>query len=93
MGFAGIALLYHSNFDPSGCAFALSSGKRKLRSLFWRVRAEFQRQLKINAGFSSSSHLHPLHHHTKKKKRRLSFNYDPFSYSLNFDDGDFGFLC
>ncbi|KAI5581176.1 hypothetical protein POPTR_007G000801v4 [Populus trichocarpa] len=51
-------------------------GKRKLRSLFWRVRAEIRRQVK-----------------SSKSKQRLSFNYDPFSYALNFDDGNFGFFC
>ena len=52
------------------------SGKRKLRSLFWRVRAEIRRQVK-----------------NSKSKQRLSFHYDPFSYALNFDDGNFGFFC
>ncbi|KAL9378767.1 hypothetical protein Peur_030102 [Populus x canadensis] len=47
-------------------------GKRKLRSLFWRIRAEIRRQVK-----------------SSKSKQRLSFNYDPFSYALNFDDGNF----
>ena len=49
-------------------------GKRKLRSLFWRVRADFKRQI-------------------MKNKNNQKFNYDPFSYSLNFDDGNFGFFC
>ena len=28
-----------------------------------------------------------------KNKNNKKFNYDPFSYSLNFDDGNFGFFC
>lgn len=29
----------------------------------------------------------------KKQKNDFSFCYDPLSYALNFDDGDFGFFC
>lgn len=52
-------------------------GKRKLRSFFWRVRADFKREIK---GWSNNINNN-------------NFNYDPFSYSLNFDDGNFGFFC
>ncbi|KAK1304750.1 hypothetical protein QJS10_CPB11g02337 [Acorus calamus] len=55
----------------------VEKGKRRLRSLFWRVRAELKRQQKARA----------------RSKKRFSFNYDPLSYALNFDDGDCGFLC
>lgn len=53
-------------------------GKRRFRSLFWRVRAGVKRQMKARSN---------------KKRKNFNFNYDPFSYSLNFDDGNFGFLC
>lgn len=52
-------------------------GKKKLRSLFWRARGHVQRQMMWK----------------KMDKQRFSFHYDYFSYSLNFDNGDFGFLC
>ena len=61
-------------FDPH---VVVLRGKRKLRSLFWRVRAEVRRQVKSRA----------------KKQKKFSFNYDPFSYALNFDNGNFGFFC
>ncbi|KAK4572701.1 hypothetical protein RGQ29_030933 [Quercus rubra] len=62
-------------FDPN---VVVLRGKRKLRSLFWRVRAEVRRQVKS---------------HRAKEQKRFSFNYDPFSYALNFDNGNFGFIC
>ncbi|KAK3003486.1 hypothetical protein RJ639_018817 [Escallonia herrerae] len=49
-------------------------GKRKFRSMFWKVRAEVRRQ-KLKK---------------QQQQMRFSFHYDPFSYALNFDDGDFG---
>ncbi|KAK7343293.1 hypothetical protein VNO77_11931 [Canavalia gladiata] len=51
-------------------------GKRRLRSLFWRVRANVKRQMK-----------------SRSYNKNFNFHYDPFSYSLNFDDGNFGFFC
>ncbi|KAJ1436364.1 hypothetical protein SESBI_04396 [Sesbania bispinosa] len=48
----------------------LVHGKRKVRSLFWKVRADVKRQMKA-----------------RSMKKNFNFNYDPFSYSLNFDDG------
>ncbi|KAK7861181.1 hypothetical protein CFP56_024397 [Quercus suber] len=47
-------------FDPN---VVVLGGKRKLRSLFWRVRAEVRRQVKS---------------HRAKEQKRFSFNYDPF---------------
>lgn len=61
-------------FDPRGVVVC---GKRKLRSWFWRVRAEIRRQMRWRG----------------RSKQRFSFNYDPFSYALNFDNGNFGFFC
>ncbi|WOH13187.1 hypothetical protein DCAR_0832696 [Daucus carota subsp. sativus] len=52
-------------------------GKKKLRRLLWRARAHIERHIKWK----------------KMEKQRISFHYDHFSYSLNFDNGDFGFLC
>ncbi|KAK7357941.1 hypothetical protein VNO80_17238 [Phaseolus coccineus] len=49
--------------------------RRRLRSLFWRVRAYMKRQMKKKACSS-----------------KTNFNYDPLSYSLNFDDGNFLFI-
>ncbi|KAL5194556.1 hypothetical protein HKD37_20G056620 [Glycine soja] len=48
--------------------------KRRLMSLFWRVRAYIKRQIKA------------------RSNNNTTFNYDPFSYSLNFDDGNFRFF-
>ncbi|OMO98223.1 hypothetical protein CCACVL1_04290 [Corchorus capsularis] len=61
-------------FDPNGVVMC---GKRKFRSLFWRIRAEIRRQMKA----------------ARTSKQKFSFQYDPFSYALNFDNGNFGFLC
>ena len=55
----------------------VEQGKKKLRSLFWRAKAHVKRQIMWR----------------KMEKQRFSFHYDSFSYSLNFDDGDFGFFC
>ncbi|GMN52648.1 hypothetical protein TIFTF001_021791 [Ficus carica] len=63
-------------FDPNNVV--LVYGKRRLRRLFWRVRAHIRRQIKS---------------HNKLHNQRFSFSYDPFTYSLNFDNGNFGFFC
>ncbi|OIV91248.1 hypothetical protein TanjilG_30470 [Lupinus angustifolius] len=53
-------------FEPHS---VLVHGKRRLRRLFWRVRADIKRQMKA-------------------RSTKNNFNYDPLSYSLNFDDGN-----
>ncbi|KAI6669994.1 hypothetical protein NL676_004879 [Syzygium grande] len=69
-------------------SLVLLGGKRKLRSLFWRVRAEMKRQALKNKSIIIWSR-----NKKKKKNQRFSFQYDPFSYALNFDNGNFGFFC
>ncbi|KAK9115495.1 hypothetical protein Sjap_014442 [Stephania japonica] len=56
--------------------------RRKVRSLFLRVRAEMRRQRVI---MNKTRH----HHH----HRNFSFHYDPLSYALNFDNTCSAFLC
>jgi hypothetical protein len=46
-------------------------GKKRCRSLFWRMRAAVKRAAVKNGN----------------NKQRLKFQYDPSSYALNFDDG------
>ncbi|KAL7162952.1 hypothetical protein ACSBR2_039123 [Camellia fascicularis] len=62
-------------------------GKRKLRSMFWKVRAEIRRHYFMIMMMSNKKQKQ------KQKQRRFSFQYDPFSYALNFDNGNFGFFC
>ncbi|QCE08759.1 hypothetical protein DEO72_LG9g3789 [Vigna unguiculata] len=65
------------------CCFEFESGvvavqcRRRLRSWFWRVRAYMKRQMKKNKKGCSTKN---------------NFIYDPLSYSLNFDDGNFLFF-
>ncbi|KAJ7942608.1 Late endosome and vacuole interface protein [Quillaja saponaria] len=62
-------------FDPN---VIFLCGKRKLRSLFWRARAEIRRrQMRKD----------------RSKQKKFNFSYDPLSYALNFDNGNFGFFC
>ncbi|CAL0300494.1 unnamed protein product [Lupinus luteus] len=55
-------------FEPHS---VLLHGKRRLRRLFWRVRADIKRTMKA-----------------RSTMKNFIFNYDPLSYSLNFDDGN-----
>ncbi|KAF8009626.1 hypothetical protein BT93_J0590 [Corymbia citriodora subsp. variegata] len=68
----------------------LLGGKRKLRSLFWRARAEMKKQVLKNESIIITCWSR---NKKKKKNQRFSFQYDPFSYALNFDNGNFGFFC
>ncbi|KAM6545833.1 hypothetical protein CsatB_026569 [Cannabis sativa] len=74
----GVNLMLELCFDPNG---VMVYGKRRLRKLFRRVRAQIKRHVNYSR---RSSKLH---------KKSFSFNYDPLSYALNFDDGNFGFFC
>ncbi|PIA35392.1 hypothetical protein AQUCO_03500044v1 [Aquilegia coerulea] len=62
-------------FDSS---LIFECGKKRIRSFFWRIRAEIKRRQVKNCS---------------KKQRFSRFHYDPFSYSLNFDNGNSGFFC
>ncbi|XP_054804289.1 uncharacterized protein LOC129307377 [Prosopis cineraria] len=48
-------------------------GKKRCKSLFWRLRAKLKKAL----------------NHGATHKKQLRFQYDPSSYALNFDDGCF----
>lgn len=53
----------------------LGNKKKKLiKSIIWRIRAEIKKMKK-------KMRTSPRH----KNKKHISFNYDPLSYSLNFD--------
>ncbi|KAE9589256.1 hypothetical protein Lalb_Chr21g0307091 [Lupinus albus] len=58
-------------FEPRS---VLVHGKRRVRRLFWRVRAGIKRKVKARSS-------------------KKNFNYDPLSYSLNFDNGNFELFC
>lgn len=53
---------------------AIVYGKKMLKRLVRRVRAEMRKM-------------------RKKHTTDFTFCYDPLSYALNFDDGNFGFFC
>ncbi|KAF8029879.1 hypothetical protein BT93_E2333 [Corymbia citriodora subsp. variegata] len=53
-------------------------GMRKCRSFLWRARATMTKTKKKKKQRSSSS---------VGKRRVNKFQYDPWSYALNFDDG------
>uniref|UniRef100_A0A7N0VMP0 Uncharacterized protein n=1 Tax=Kalanchoe fedtschenkoi TaxID=63787 RepID=A0A7N0VMP0_KALFE len=55
-----------------GSWVSCASGKRQCRRLFWRVKAAVRKAL--NKGGDG--------------RRGKRFQYDPWSYALNFDDGD-----
>ncbi|KAG7556221.1 hypothetical protein ISN44_As11g022790 [Arabidopsis suecica] len=60
-----------------GCIMVMELGKKKkklIKSILWRIKAEIK---KMKKKMRSRRH--------KKNKRQVSFNYDPLSYSLNFD--------
>ncbi|KAL5724844.1 hypothetical protein ACHQM5_008055 [Ranunculus cassubicifolius] len=61
-------------YDPT---LVYEYGKKRIRKLFLKVRAELRRRHAMNC--------------SKQKSGR--FSYDPLSYSLNFDNGNSGFLC
>ncbi|KAI3741127.1 hypothetical protein L1987_58794 [Smallanthus sonchifolius] len=54
--------------------------KKQCRSLFWRMRAAMKKAVKKH------SILVALYGGPKKE---FNFQYDPSSYALNFDDGNF----
>ncbi|GMH12485.1 hypothetical protein Nepgr_014326 [Nepenthes gracilis] len=103
MGFVWVGVCCYSCFDSDQflscvCGMFLR-GKKKLMSLFWRARAELRRQFSNGGSSSNGSSNNDNNSNSikkkKKKKKRSTFhvNYDAFSYSLNFDNGNFGFLC
>ncbi|CAN8252101.1 unnamed protein product [Cochlearia groenlandica] len=60
-----------------GCILIMELGKKKkklLSSILWRIRAQIK---KMKKKMRSSPR--------NKNKKHISFNYDPLSYSLNFD--------
>ncbi|MQL93787.1 hypothetical protein Taro_026443 [Colocasia esculenta] len=78
-GGGGVAMAVAMVVELVGCEHGalLEECKRRLRSLFWRVRAEIRRQVGRE----------------RSRRQRFSFHYDAFSYALNFDDGCSGFFC
>lgn len=59
-----------------GCIMVMELGKKEkklMRSILWRIRREIKKMKK------------KMKSPRDKNKKQTSFNYDPLSYSLNFD--------
>ncbi|XAR59132.1 hypothetical protein NMG60_11014791 [Bertholletia excelsa] len=51
-----------------------SYSKKQWRNLLWRMKVAVKKAVRVGRGSSSGG-------------RQLKFQYDPWSYALNFDDG------